>query len=290
MKTIGEIKARIERLADSLKFEAEERGQFIDWILKGEAGNKVAIWMPKTSSSIVQPKNLPKWCPSWITSTDPAAEERGEIYQLDLSSVFEAGVLQAILEKPQTVIDVCAAPGGKSLYAFRHFSPQLLIANDLDPNRVKRLKSNLLRCGIENAVVCCKDVKSLAGQYSAQADVVIVDAPCSSQSLAARGAAAEGAFNKRTIELCSDKQKGILRDAAKLTAPGGYLAYMTCTYSRDENEKVIEWFLKRAADFKAVEVEFYSEYQSGLSDHNCYRLYPFSGYGAGGFTALMRRN
>ena len=98
-----------------------------------------------------------------------------------------------------------------------------------------------------------------------------------------------GAFHPSTVNRNSNRQKRILANAASVTAPGGYLAYMTCTFAKEENEQVIEWLLKRDSSFSLVEVSSLEQYQSPYSPLHCYRFWPFDTVGAGGFAALLRR-
>jgi 16S rRNA C967 or C1407 C5-methylase (RsmB/RsmF family) len=118
--------------------------------------------------------------------------------------------------------------------------------------------------------------------------VVIVDAPCSGQSLLAKGAKAPGCFHPVTINKNANRQKRILANAAQLVAPQGYLAYMTCTYSVEENEQVIEWLLERFPRLRPVVIPHLATHQSSLSSLPCYRLWPQTGLGAGAFTILLQ--
>ena len=124
----------------------------------------------------------------------------------------------------------------------------------------------------------------------ASADVVIVDAPCSGQSLVARGRDAPGCFHPATINLNANRQRRILANAATCVAREGSLLYITCTYSEKENERNLEWFLNHFADFAAVPVPALSRHQSHLSSHPCYRLWPQETWGAGGFVARLERS
>jgi len=118
--------------------------------------------------------------------------------------------------------------------------------------------------------------------------VVIVDAPCSGQSLLAKGSQVPGCFHPVTMNKNANRQKRILANSAQIVAPQGYLAYMTCTYAPAENEQVCEWFLNRFPDFQPAVVPHLAPFQSHLTALPCYRLWPHQGLGAGGFTALFQ--
>jgi 16S rRNA C967 or C1407 C5-methylase (RsmB/RsmF family) len=214
--------------------------------------------------------------------------EQGYYYCLDFSSVFAASTLLVTPPQPALVIDLCAAPGGKSLFAVQALQPQFLLSNEVIGKRLGMLISNLRRCQAHPAAVTNLDSQLLAEQLPGRAQLAIVDAPCTGQSLLAKGEKAPGCFHPVTINQNANRQKRILANAAQLVAPQGYLAYMTCAFSPAENEQVSAWFLARFPQFRPVVVPHLQAYQSHLSDLPCYRLWPQSGLGAGGFTILMQ--
>ncbi len=216
----------------------------------------------------------------------------GKYYCLDFSSVFAASVLLAIpaemRQQIQTVVDVCASPGGKSLFSWVALRPPLLLSNEVIGKRLGALVSNLRRCGAVGAIALNVDSSLLAERIPHSAEVVLVDAPCSGQSLLAKGDAAPGCFHPVTINKNANRQKRILANAAQVVAPGGYLAYMTCAFSPEENEQVCDWLLQRFPQFQPVAVPHLASFQSHLTSHPCYRMFPHDGLGAGAFTALFR--
>ncbi len=118
--------------------------------------------------------------------------------------------------------------------------------------------------------------------------LVIVDAPCTGQSLLAKGGKAPGCFHPTAINKSANRQKRIIANSAGMVAPQGYLAYMTCTYSSEENEQVREWFLERFPQFQPVVIPHLAGYQSHLATMPCYRMWPQEGLGAGAFTDLFK--
>jgi 16S rRNA C967 or C1407 C5-methylase (RsmB/RsmF family) len=125
----------------------------------------------------------------------------------------------------------------------------------------------------------------LEGQF----DLVIVDAPCSGQSMAAKGKESGGGFHPATVNQNSNRQKRILACVAPCVKPGGCLAYMTCTYSPEENEEVVAWLLKKMPEFRPVPLGRMEPLQSHLTDIPCVRVWPHTGPGAGGFSCLLQR-
>lgn len=214
--------------------------------------------------------------------------DAGYFYCLDFSSIFAASVLLSLDMPTPVVLDLCAAPGGKGLFAWTALQPEQLICNEVVGKRIGMLLANLKRCEAQGAAVLNLDPQVLAEKIPHSANLVIVDAPCSGQSLLAKGGKAEGCFHPVLMNKNANRQKRILANAADLVAGNGYLAYMTCTYAVDENEKVCRWFLDRFPQFQAVNVPHLAAYQSHLTEMPCYRLWPQSGLGAGAFTALFR--
>jgi 16S rRNA C967 or C1407 C5-methylase (RsmB/RsmF family) len=187
-------------------------------------------------------------------------------------------------------IDLCAAPGGKSLCTWVMMSPKRLLCNEVIRKRIKILIANLKRCGAMDAIVLNQDPTVLAEHLPHSAQLVLVDAPCSGQSLLAKGQAVPGCFHKVTLNRNANRQKRILANAAQLVQSQGYLLYSTCTYAPEENEQVCHWFLKRFPDFQGIPVNHLTDYQSHLTALPCYRLWPQSGLGAGAFAMLFQRH
>jgi 16S rRNA C967 or C1407 C5-methylase (RsmB/RsmF family) len=214
--------------------------------------------------------------------------EQGAYYCLDVSSVFSASVLFAVSSAPELVLDVCASPGGKSIFAWRLFQPPRLVANEVIGKRTAALISNLQRCRVRPAAVMSRDSSILADVCPGSADVVIVDAPCSGQSLIARGKPSPGCFHPATINMNANRQRRILACAARVVAPGGYLAYLTCTYAQKENENNAAWLMKQFPQLRPLAVPRLAAFQSHLADFPCYRLWPHQAIGAGAFAIILR--
>jgi len=235
------------------------------------------------------------WQPEFIDrlalNTKPGQyplHNQGYYYCLDFSSVFAAASLLTIPSPIKVVFDMCAAPGGKGIFASLALKPELLIANEVIGKRLGMLISNLKRCQIQPFMVMNKDPSVLAEMFAKTSDLVIVDAPCTGQSLLAKGEKAAGCFHPANINQCANRQKRIIANSAQIVAPQGYLAYMTCTYSPEENEEVCQWLIKKFPEFEAVEVPHLKDYQSHLTNLPCYRIWPQDRLGAGAFTALFK--
>jgi 16S rRNA C967 or C1407 C5-methylase (RsmB/RsmF family) len=284
------------KLAGGLFADAAPREAFLHALATPQDYSPALVWLrerPECLPFEIEPPY--PWQPSFVDRVAPdqrpgqdPLHETGHYYCLDFSSVFTACIMQSVPAEPPLTIDVCASPGGKSVFAWRLLRPQLLVANEVIGKRTAALISNLRRCRIHPAVVASMDSSRLADAWPGAAQLVIVDAPCSGQSLIARGKKSPGCFHPATINMNANRQRRILAHAAKLVAPGGHLAYITCTYSYKENENNVLWLRRTRPEFQAVEVPALSPFQSHLAEFACYRLWPQDGIGAGGFAAILQ--
>lgn len=284
------------KLSNRLFDDSAEREKFIEAIANPKPFNPCILWRnePPNPHPFIVEKPI-SWQPEFsdrlALETRPGKHplhEKGHFYCLDFSSIFAASTLLTITKPVNLVLDMCAAPGGKSIFAKIALQPDLILCNEVIGKRIGMLMSNLKRCEISPAIVSCKDSKILAELMPKTADAVLVDAPCSGQSLLAKGGKAVGCFHPVNINKNANRQKRILANSGKIVAPKGYLAYMTCTYSPEENEKVSEWFLSKFPEFEPVAIPHLAAYQSHLTEIPCYRMFPQERIGAGAFTILFQ--
>ncbi|MBW4694755.1 MAG: RsmB/NOP family class I SAM-dependent RNA methyltransferase [Lyngbya sp. HA4199-MV5] len=284
------------RLSQKLFDDADDRAQFIDALLHPKAFHPCILWCQEKPGSVpFDVESALEWQPTFVdrlaigqTPGKHPLHEQGAFYCLDFSSVFAISTLLTLTQPVDLVIDVCASPGGKSIFAWTALQPKQLLSNEVIGKRTGALISNLERCKIHPAIVLRLDSGILAKEIPQTAQVVIVDVPCTGQSLLAKGGKALGCFHPVTINSNAKRQKRILANSAQLVAANGYLAYMTCAYSLEENEQVAAWFLNRFPHFKAVTVPHLSFYRSRLTDLPCYRMFPQHQLGAGAFTVLFQ--
>ncbi len=286
------------RLARRLFADESERAAFLAALTSPLPYQPAVLWLQERPAEMpFRCAPRPSWLPEWVDLAAPgerpgqhALHEAGAYYCLDASSVFAASVLCTIPPDPETVLDVCASPGGKSIFAWRALRPRLLVANEVIAKRTGALTGNLQRCRVRPATVTNADTAVLARVCPSAADVVIVDAPCSGQSLLAKGQENPGCCHPATINLNANRQRRILANAAATVAPGGWLAYITCTYAEKENEGNSGWLLRQFPAFSAVLVSALESHRSTLAEFPCYRLWPQEGIGAGAFAVLLRRD
>jgi len=291
------VSRNVEKVARGLFDEEAKRQEFLDAIARAASGVTAMVWLRSDPvAGLLVEGEKPDWLPPWISVAVDGerpgkleAHDGGEIYCMDLSSTFACAALSVIEESCDVIVDVCASPGGKGIVARRYTNPKLLVGNEVIGKRTAQLISNYKRCVIDPSVVTSLDPEVLGRELPESADLVVVDAPCSGQSLVLKGMAAPGAFHPATIGMNERRQRRILAHSQNVVAPGGYLLYATCTFSREENERNVEWFLKTFPHFSAVVVPRLEQYRSHLSDAPCYRLWPQTGKGAGAFCALFKR-
>ena len=172
----------------------------------------------------------------------------GGFYVQEASAMMPASALG--IRPGEKVLDLCAAPGGKSSQiAFALRGEGLLVSNEPEPKRAKMLAGNLERLGIGNAVVTNEYPDRLAEKWPGFFDAVLVDAPCSGEGMFRREPDSRTEWTPNGPEGCAKRQLTILDSAAILLKPGGRMVYSTCTYNSVENEGVAEAFLRAHPEF-----------------------------------------
>lgn len=216
--------------------------------------------------------------------------EAGLYYIQEPSAMVPAELLQV---KPgERVLDLCAAPGGKSTQLAAKLEGRgLLLCNEIHPARAKILSENVERMGIRNACVTNETPEKLCRVFSKYFDKILVDAPCSGEGMFRKNEAACEEWSPENVMLCADRQDEILDCAAQMLRGGGRLVYSTCTFSEEENEGSVERFLKRHPDFRVVPAEFEKERLTGGESRlaGMIRLMPHKVRGEGHFAAVLER-
>lgn len=213
----------------------------------------------------------------------------GAFYPLDYSAYCVAKALAgalATIPNPK-VIDLCAAPGGKSI-ALSFLSPLgLLVANDIVFKRAQVLKTNLERTGVKQAIVTAADPVAFAPRLAGLFDAVILDAPCSGSGMARKSAKMAADWTPAKVVECTVLQRNLLKAAALLVRPGGLISYSTCSYSRAENEDMVAAFLAANPDFGPLAPAADGSLAGigGLGQRYIPGLFP----GEGQYSCLLRR-
>lgn len=197
------------------------------------------------------------------------------------------------------VLDLCAAPGGKTVQMAAQMKGQgLLVANDINADRVKALVKNIELCGIKNAVVLNETPERIAKNFEGFFDKILVDAPCSGEGMFRKDEDAVRSWEKYKCEKCCGMQWDILQQVDKLLKQGGSILYSTCTFSPEEDELMIERFMnEHEGEYELVEIPKVSGIESGRTQWSngnydfskAARLWPHKLDGEGHFAALLKK-
>lgn len=226
---------------------------------------------------------------------DPAFHA-GAYYVQEASSMFVEQALQQTvdLSQPLKVLDLCAAPGGKStLIQSLINKDSLLVSNEVIKTRASILTENITKWGAANVIVTNNDPKDFQ-RLQNYFDVIVVDAPCSGSGLFRKDISAIEEWSENNVQLCSQRQQRILADVFSSLKDGGILIYSTCSYSTDEDEAIADWLIDELKmESCKLEVEAAWDIVESLSpQHNAYgyRFYPDKVKGEGFFIAAFKKN
>ncbi len=180
------------------------------------------------------------------------------------------------VQEGDRVLDLCAAPGGKSTYILSKLNNTgLLVSNEINPTRIKALGENLERFGAKNCIITNTDSSSLRNVFTGYFDKIVIDAPCSGQGMFRKDEVAIKDWSYSKVLECQSIQKEIIRDGFKMLKKDGILVYSTCTFAKEENEDVINEFINEFDDAELIEM---------------HRLWPHQVKGEGHFVAKIRKN
>ncbi len=290
------------RLAKELFPDRTEREAFVSALLHPQSCDAYLLWCQAKQGAFTVRSSL-DWQPPFVDRIAPGQQpekhalfRQGAYYPIEFNALFAISGLLSLRDRPGLVLDLCAASGGNSIFAWQQLQPKLLLANALLPKQRHLLLRNLRRCGITPAATMSVDVAILAQVIPAIADLVILQAPSTVQSLLARGQLNPGCFHPVSIHKYAKRQRRLMAHAVPLVAPQGHLLYSTSTYSLEENERVIEWFLDRFPQFIPCQIPHLSQHQSPFTPVQSYRLFPHQEllphniWGVGSFTTLLQNN
>ena len=208
-----------------------------------------------------------------VYSQEPAAQIVGQV---------------ARPQKGMKVLDLAAAPGGKSTHLLSYLeNTGLLVSNEISSKRSKILVENIERFGARNVVVTNESADRLAAVFPAYFDMIVLDAPCSGEGMFRKDPAAMDYWDKNYPARCAQLQKEILESAMTMLAPDGELIYSTCTWSPEENEEVVAWLLENF-ELELLPIEKINGMVEGLGYPETARIYPHHFKGEGQFVAKFR--
>jgi NOL1/NOP2/sun family putative RNA methylase len=219
------------------------------------------------------------WCGDGYFYEEQTRPGRHAYHAAGLYYIQEpSAMIAAELLDPQpgeTVLDLAAAPGGKTTQlAGKLMGQGLILANEIHPARARILSENVERLGLANVIVTQASPAELSARFPETFDRVLLDAPCSGEGMFRKDPEAMKEWSPEAVEACAARQRDILPHAAAMLKEGGALVYATCTFNNKENEETIAWFLDAHPEFRLVREE---------------RMWPHLGEGEGHYAALLRK-
>lgn len=224
--------------------------------------------------------------PRRISFSDIAEFKEGLFYIQDESSALIAELLN--VESGDTVLDVCAAPGGKALsLSLKMKDSGLIVAADLAAHRQKLVKDNYLRLGLKSIVPLVADARALP--FLSAFKKIILDVPCSGSGVLGRKKDLRWNRKEEDLKDLTHLQTTLLEQAATLLVPGAVLLYSTCSIDREENEAIVESFLNKNPDFTRASIKGHCD-DNLISPEGYFRSYPHRHQIGGAFAALIQKN
>ena len=223
--------------------------------------------------------------------------EAGVYYIQEPSAMAPAEYLMA--EPGERILDLCAAPGGKSTQVACSMQGEgLIVCNEIHPARAKILSENIERMGVCNALVTNETPQKLSDNFREYFDRILVDAPCSGEGMFRKDETAITEWSPENVRRCAGRQQEILENAAMMLKPGGRLVYSTCTFAPEEDEQAIGRFLEAHPEFALEETPDYPglshgvpAWGAGVTDgiEKTVRIWPHRTEGEGHYAALLRK-
>ena len=233
------------------------------------------------------------WCESGyylaerpLFTADPLFHA-GVYYVQEASSMFLEQVVKQHFPKAETVLDLCAAPGGKSTLLSQALAGTgLLVSNEIIRSRAYILAENLIKWGNPNVVVTNNEPKDFA-DLSGFFDAIVIDAPCSGEGMFRKDAGAIDEWSEYNVSLCATRQRAIVSAVWDALKTDGILVYSTCTFNTKENEENVKWICDEL-DAEVLSIDLQGNTDITLSDFG-YRFYPHKTKGEGFFISVLKK-
>lgn len=261
-------------------FNADQARALLEAIEAGEPPVSIRInprkWVRELPLDRVLWSDHAYYLPERPVFTKDPLFHAGAYYVQEASSMILGNIFRQIRkDSPVRVLDLCAAPGGKSTQLLAELQPgDLLVSNEVIRSRATVLMENLAKWGSFSSMITSDDPRSF-GRLKGFFDVLVVDAPCSGEGMFRKDEAAIGEWSPEHVQLCHDRQQRILQDAWDCLAADGVLIYSTCTFNRQENEEILEWMFEQF-EVTGVDLDFLDDF----------RMNPYEVRGAQGYKML----
>jgi len=277
-----------------IKHQFNDAGEFLE-ALKQPAVTSIRNHPVKKYISDLSLAEKIEWCESAfylkerpVFTLDPSFHA-GAYYVQESSSMFLWTVLEQLFDdKNIRILDLCAAPGGKSTLIASWLNGEgLLVSNEVIKPRAKILLENITKWGYSNTWVTNTDAYVLGG-LPEFFDAVVIDAPCSGEGLFRKDAGAIEEWSQSNCDLCSSRQRKILAEIIPSVKEGGYVIYSTCTYNPEENDENVKWLLEKFP-FEVVTLNVISYKEATLTNNGGVAFYPHKTQGEGFYCCILRK-
>lgn len=220
-----------------------------------------------------------EWCDNGFYYEEDDTPGKHPYHEAGVYYIQEASAMKPVtlldVKPGMHVLDLCAAPGGKSTQIAGYLKGEgILITNEPMPQRAKILSENIERMGVQNALVISEMPDKLSAKLEGFFERILVDAPCSGEGMFRKHPESRDEWSIENVKICAERQQDILCEAYKMLAPGGRLVYSTCTFAPLEDEENVKWFLNQYDDMTLVSEE---------------RLWPHKIEGEGHFLAVFEK-
>ena len=266
---------------NTLKVEVEKFKQMVDWELESVPWCKEGFYY---NGEEVRPAKHPFYSCGLFYIQEPSAMSTGAIIPI---------------EPYDRVLDMCAAPGGKSTQVAAKLQGKgIIMSNDISSSRCMALLKNIELNGVKNAIITNEEPSKLAEKFEGFFNKIIVDAPCSGEGMFRKDEASIKSWETHKTDFCCSLQREILKAAAKLLANDGIIAYSTCTFAPEEDEGMIMEFLSENPEFEILDFDKSAGFSKGRVDwvengipelEKCGRLMPYKIKGEGHFLCLLHK-
>ena len=240
------------------------------------------------------------WCDNGFYYNEDVRLGKHIFHELGLYYLQEPSAMSPVefldIKPDDFVLDLCAAPGGKTTQIANKLENGFVLANEILPNRATILCETVQRLGIKNCIVSNNSPQELEKKFENFFDKILVDAPCSGEGMFRKNNDAILEWNIDSPKQCMARQIEIVKSAYRMLKPNGKMVYSTCTFSLEENETVIKFLLDNFDDLELVEIDHKKYgFENGIvlegneNLKNCARLYPYNIDGEGHFFAVLHK-